>query len=332
MTSNETPAQARARRALLRAALAAPAALAGAGARSADEAFPSKQVRIVVSVGPGTGADLIARSLAENLAPLFGRPVIVDNRPGADGAVAMQALLAAPPDGHTIAIISSGSIILNPLTMQGLTYKLGDVRPLVGSARVTGLFTTGANSRFTSMKAALEAAAREPGRVTIGTYGGIYRMAAAGIERAAGVSLNHLSYKGLAPVTNDLVGGSLDLALVDAGTATPMVTGGRLRGLAVTSSQRLPGLPDVPTLREAEAPPLGIGIWVGTGIHRGTPEPLAVKLEQAVQKAMTADSWHALLRRLGSLEHWPVGLREFATVVAADTEYFKANLDLLGAR
>jgi tripartite-type tricarboxylate transporter receptor subunit TctC len=258
--------------------------------------------------------------------------VLVDNRPGAEGAVAMQALLAAPPDGHTLVIISAGSIILNPLTNPAIGYRLGDVRPLVGCAQVTGLFATGAASRLSSMRGALETAGREPGRITMGTYAGIYRMVAAGLERGAGVSLNHVPYKGLAPVTNDLAGGSLDLGLLDAGTAAPIVAAGKLRGLAVTSAQRLAALPDVPTLRELGLPPPGIGIWVGTGIHRATPEPLVERLEKAVQKALTAESWHALLRRLGSLEHWPVGTKEFASVVEADTTYFRANLHLLGPR
>ena len=108
-------------------------------------------------------------------------------------------------------------------------------------------------------------------------------MAVAGMAKAAGVNLNHVSYKGLAPVTTDLAGGSLDLGLVDAGTTAAMINAGRLRGLAVTSANRLPGLPDVPTLRELGLPPPGIAIWVGTGLHRATPEPLAARLEQALQ-------------------------------------------------
>jgi len=296
-----------------------------------DDVFPSRPMRFIVSVAPGTGADLIARTLAEQLSLQFGKPVVVDNRPGADGAVAMQALMAAAPDGHTLAVISAGSIVLNPMTIPGLSYKLGDIRPLAGCALVTGVFATGAASRFVSMKGAFEIAGREPGRVTIGTYAGIYRMAVAGMASAAGVSLNHISYKGLAPVTSDLAGGSLDLGLLDAGTTAALINAGRLRGLAVTSAQRLPGLPDVPTLRELGLPPPGITIWVGTGLHRATPEPLAAKLEQALQKAMTSPAWAALLAKLGSLERWPVGSREFTTVVEADTEYFRANLTLLNA-
>ena len=299
-------------------------------ARAQADGFPNRPLRMIVSIGPGGGADLMIRTLADQLSSQFGQPVIVENRPGGDGVVAAQALLGAPADGYTMSIVSTGITVINPILIPSLPFRTSDFQPLVGMGRLASVFAVPADSKATSFKALMDSARAAPGTVTMGTYGPVTKIPCQIIERKLGAKFNHVSYKGPSQMLADLTGGNIDAAFFDAGIVAPMVRTGKLKALVISSRERLPLLPDVPTLREAGITDFDPPIWNGVAVRAGTPEPVARKLEAALQQAMKSAAWKDLLARLGNVEPWPVGSAELARTFAVDGEFYRKELAAAG--
>jgi len=289
--------------------------------RAADDTFPSKPVRIVLPVGPG-GADVLMRLIAEQLSPVWKQPVVIDNRPGADGLIAMQALLQAPADGHTLLLIGPQPMVFNPLLRSDLPYKVGDVQPVVGVARGWPALIVGPGSRFHSFDEMLAAVRKEPGSVTIGTNGLSYRVGATYLGRLMGGQFKHVSYKTFPQIFTDLSNGVLDAAFVDASPVVPLAAGGKLKVLAAASRERLGPLPQVPTLRERGIA-FELAAWTALAVRSGTPDPIARKLETDLQAAIGSPPVRALVAKLGTLELTMAPGRTIASDMAADTARFR---------
>lgn len=263
----------------------------------------SNTLRLIVPLGPGSGADNTTRFFAPRLAAALGMPAVVENRPGADMLIAVQALLSAPADGQTILLISPSAVVINPVVMKDLPYdSQRDIRPLIALTRSDSLLATGAGSRFKTLADALEAAKAKPNSISIANYGHYYRLGAIQLQRRAGVEFTHVAYKGAAQSANDLIGGNVDLSLTDIGGSLPLIRAGKMRALATTGIKRSTDLPDVPTIAESGFPGYSQYVWIGFGVHAKTPEPVVRKLEAAMQAITASADYKAFAQANGNPE------------------------------
>lgn len=251
-----------------------------ASVRAQSSSYPSKPVRFIVGLGPGSGADIGTRFVAERFGKLTGQPATVENRPGGDGVVAVQSLLSAPADGHTIMYITPSPMVITPLLRPEVSYDaLRDIRPVAFISRSYGVFVTGANSRFKTLNDVISEARAKPGTVKMSNYGHHYRIGGLSLEKLTGAQFVHVAYKGAGQANNDVIAGDIDVAITDTGGALALIEAGKLRPLAVTSPGRHSLLPNVPGMKE-----LGLDwellVWVGFGVSAKTPEPVAKKIEE----------------------------------------------------
>ncbi|AEI76847.1 extra-cytoplasmic solute receptor family protein 129 [Cupriavidus necator N-1] len=253
---------------------------------SAADNFPSRPLRFIVPLTQGSGSDTVTRFVAELVGKDLGQPAVVENRPGADTIIAVQSLLNAPADGYSILMISPSAMVINPLVNDKLPYDPRDIRPLAAAIRASAVLVTGANSPYKSVADVLATARRKPHTVSLANYSYHYRLGGLQLQQMAGIDLNHIPYKGAAQVQTDLMGGAVDLALLDVGGALPLLRAGKLRPLAVTTRARHPELPDVPTVRESGVANYELSVWIGFGVSSKTPEPIAQKLEASLLKAL----------------------------------------------
>jgi len=300
-------------------------ALVGVGMARADD-FPARSLRLLVPSGAGSSGDVIMRVLAEQLAAQLKQPVIVETRPGADGLIAMQGLMSAPADGYTLLLIGPQPMVFNPLLRNDLPYKVSDLRPVVGVVRGWTVLTAGPNSRFASYDDLVAAARKQREDVTMGTDGLSFRVGATLLGRKIGAEFRHVPYKTFTQVLTDLTSGVLDVALVNAAATVPLVNAGKLRVLAAASKERLPQLPQVPTVRE-RGTDFDLSLWTALAVRAGTPEPVVRKLEAELLKALASKEFSALVAKLATLELSAGTAQAVAAEIAADIARYR---DIVG--
>lgn len=296
------------RRQLLAAAAAAGWPLAGPA--RAQAAFPQRPITLVVPFGPGGIADLTARAVGEAIARLLGQPVVVDNKPGAGGIVAAQAVARTAPDGHTLLLMSNANAV-----SVGLIRQLG-YDPVRDFAPVStlgffdlGLFSA-ANGRFTTLAELLAFARAQPGKLNIGSIsvGSTQHLAAKLFETQAGIEALVVPYKGSPALLTALRAGEIDLAFEILGPMLPQLKAGVVRALAVTGERRHPALPEVPTVVQAGVAAYQVASWNALAAPAGTPAAVVDTLNRAVREALASP---AVQQRLA-----PLGLRLAASTPA----------------
>ena len=311
---------------LLGAALATPLlAMALPQAQAADP-FPSRPVRFIVPLGPGSGSDTITRLVARLVTPeLDGQATLVDNKPGGDAVLAVQSLLAAPADGHSVLMLSPSSMVINPLINGSLPYDAQkDLRPLATMLRSAAVLVTGASSPYKSYPDVLAAAKKSPNGVSMASYSNHYRIGALMLQHGAGVQFNYIPYKTPGQAQTDLMGGQVDLALLDIGGALPLIASGKVRPLAVTGKERHPKLANVPTVRESGQPDFDLYVWIGLGVAAKTPERAVKTLEAALLKAMSQPEFKTYVTETAGAELYTVGSREMAEMIASESARYGA--------
>lgn len=298
----------------------------------AAEVFPHKTIKFIVGLTPGSGSDSSARFVATGLAPLLGQAVVVENRPGANGVIAVQAVLSAPPDGHTLYLASNSPLSVNPIVIKNLPYDPEhDLKPISGIFRGPSLFVVPSSSSYKTMSDLIAEGARARDAIDIGTYAQGYWLAAAMFANLAGIQFNNIPYKGAAQTLSDVVGGHVGLAFMDQSAVRSLLTEHKLRALAVASEKRHAKLPDVPTVKE-----LGIGdfthySWVGIYVHARTPDDVSAKLTAAVQKVLDTKEFAAFIDQQGfePMTLAPAAMRKFQL---EETQRYRAIAGLLGFR
>ncbi|MCD9121104.1 MULTISPECIES: tripartite tricarboxylate transporter substrate binding protein [Cupriavidus] len=283
------------------AACAAVFAAAAAPAHAAD--FPGKPVRLVVGFPPGGASDIVARLLQPHLQKDLGQPVVIENRPGANGNIANEVVARAEPDGYTLLLGNPGPLVLNPFL-----YKRVPIDPVKAFVPVTQLtespmvVVVPANSPFRSMGDLLARARQQPGKLSYGSAGNGSSMHVAGatLQVRLNTPLIHVPYKGSGPALNDLLAGQLDFMADSRSTTLPLIRDGRLRALAVTGGRRVADLPDVPTVAEAGVPNFDVTTWLGIVAPAGTPAPIVQRLHAAFAGALKQPSVQARLAELGT--------------------------------
>lgn len=285
---------------------AAGVALAFGGRAWAQPRFPTRPVTLIVPFGPGGIADITARAVGEAMARSLGQPVVVDNRPSAGSIVASQAVATARPDGHTLLLMSNGHAVSVGL-FRKLPYDTQkDFAPisLLGSFDL-GLFVA-AGARWHTLKELLAQARAQPGRLGVGTIaaGSTQHLAAKLFETVAGVDLLVVPYKGSPAVLAALRGGEIDLAVEFVGPMLAQVRAGVVQALAVSSAQRNPALPEVPTVQQAGVAGYDVASWNALAAPAGTPADVIERLNQAVREALVVapvrDKLAALGMRVGA--------------------------------
>ena len=280
------------RRRSLLAALAAFAGAVPAGRRASAAGgaeFPSRAVRVVVPYSVGVGPDVVVRSVAERLALQWGRPVIVDNKPGASGIVAFGEVRHTPPDGHTLFLADTATLVVNPLVHASLPYDpVRDLVPLTLLFRATFVLWVGAANRFHSIGELLDAARAAPGSVSYATLGNGHasHVAIETLARAAGVRMLHVPFKDAGAMLAAVAASEVDLTAIGANTVAGLVASGRLRSLAVAAKTRLASHPQIPTLGEAGAPPVEMHPWAALVAVAGTPAATVAQLQRDIVVAL----------------------------------------------
>ena len=260
-------------------------------------AFPSKTIRIIVPFNAGSGSDTGARVYADVLSRELGQPVVVENRPGGSGLIAIQTVKQAPPDGHTIMLASNSPMSVNPVVIKDLPYDpFKEFRPIIGLGRGAVAFAVKGDSPYRSIQDVVDAAKREKRPLTIGNYSAGYQLVATWLGSATGTEVNHVAYKGATQMLTDVAGGALDIAATDFGGAAPILKDGRIRVLAITNHSRHKDFPNIPTMKELGFKDFETYVWTSFFVRSETPGDIVEKLAAAMQRVIVSEpakAYHA---------------------------------------
>ena len=261
--------------------------LIAAAATSAQAAYPERPITLVVPYAPGGSADALARVLAVRVGTKLGATVIVDNRPGASGTIGAGFAAKAAPDGYTV-LYDATPYSINPHLFARMPYAANALQPLALVALAPNIVIVRAESPLKSIKDLADKAKAEPGKINFasGGSGTVQRLAAELLRQRLGLDMVHVGYKSGGPAITDVMGGQVDFMFSTIAASYPLVSSGKLRALAVSSPQRSPRLPEVPTLAETVVPGYEAYEWNGLFLPTGTPAPVAEKLHKAVVEAL----------------------------------------------
>jgi tripartite-type tricarboxylate transporter receptor subunit TctC len=285
--------QAMRRRHLLLAALVAPAVA------RANTWVPTRAVRLVLPFAPGGLTDILARAVAEQLQPRFGQPVVVENRAGAGGNLAAEAVARAVPDGHTLLVATQGIIAINKALYRRLSYDPDqDFAPIAMLAQQPNLMVVSPSALpgVRTVPDLIEAIRGAPGGLPYGSNGaGSFTHLSMELFRAvAGLNMTHVPYRGSAPLLTDMIAGTIPVAFDGLATSAPQVRGGALRALAVTSGARFRAMPEVPAIAET-LPGFDASPWYGVFAQTAAPEAVLISLEAAFRGVLESPAWAAVL-------------------------------------
>ena len=264
--------------------------------------YPSKPIRLIVPVPPGGGADFVARSYASRLSAAFGQQIVIDNRGGAAGIIAMEAAAKAAPDGYTLIQTNISTLSINPFVYRKLPYDaVRDFAPVAMTTLNPLVLVVHPSLPVRSVKELIAYAKSRPGELSYASLGSgsVQHLAGYVFSREAGIETIHVPYKGAAPATVDLLARQVQMAFSGVGTVAAHVNSGRLRALALTG-KRMEVFPDVPTLREAGGPDVRMGIWNGILAPAGTPAAIVRRLNAEIVKAARSSELLAMLATQGT--------------------------------
>lgn len=307
-------------------------ALSPALALAQAAAFPSKPMKILVPFTAGSGADSSSRFYGEQLAKLLNQTVTVENKPGGSGVIAVQAVRQLPADGHTILMGSNSPAVVNAITIKNLPYDpFKDLRPLYGLAISPVAFAVKADSPHKTIGDVVAAAKKENRPLQLGNYSAGYQLVAAWLGTASGLPVTHIPYKGGAQMLTDVIGGALEVGVIDFTGTIELLKGGKLRVLAITSPQRDPGFPAIPTMKESGFADFETSVWSAFFMRAETPDDVVEKLAAAIQKVMTSDAGKAYHASLPSqpMMMGPKALGEFQL---REYQRFKRVADTAGIK
>jgi len=252
----------------------------------ARAAFPDRPLRIVVPFTPGGGTDTVARQLARELTDELGQSVVVENRPGASTIIGTESVAKSAPDGYTM-LMSTFAHAVNPAIHKKLPYDTDQAfAPVAMIGKSPNVLVVSPKSQFKSVQDILVYAKAHPGKLTFGSYGnGTSAHLAGELFKSLGkVDILHVPYKGAGPGINDLIGGQIDMIFSTSASVSGHIKSGQLRALAVTTKDRSPAYPGVPTVAESGEPEYFVDSWYGVFVPQGTPKAVIDQLNAAIKK------------------------------------------------
>jgi len=304
------------------AALALVAALSGgpAGAQS----YPSKPVTLIVPLAAGTGMDTVARLYGEKLSAVLGRPVVVENRPGAALALGAAAIATAAPDGHTIGVLTSGPMAIGPALYKKITYNpQKDFVPISLYVKSPLVLVVNPALPIKSVPDLIQYAKASAKPLTYSTpgAGAFQHLSTEFMAQRSGLKFTHVPYKSTPQSVQDIAAGHVDFGFAEAGASLPLIRGGKLRALAVSSLTRLPTVPDVPPFAEAgKAPGFEAVSWHALFAPAATPRPVVERLHKEMTKIMSDPEMQKRAANVGLLPIDPPSLAETQKYIAAEQE------------
>jgi tripartite-type tricarboxylate transporter receptor subunit TctC len=284
----------------------------------AQTSYPDRPVRIIVGFTPGSATDITARIFAQKFSEAWGVAVTVENVPGAGGTVGLDRVAKAPPDGYTLAWAASGALTIGPSLQSKISYDpVRDLAPISQVLTMPSILAVNNDVPVKTFEELIALAKTQPGKLSYATPGAGTPQHVAGelLKSLAGVDIVHVPYRGA--VFTDVIGGRVTIAFQNAGAMLATVREGKLRGLAVTSLQRSPNMPELPTVAESGFPGFEATSWFALLAPTGTPAPILEKVRREALKVLAEPDMRARFAQLG-LD--PVGNSpaEFAAVIKAD--------------
>jgi len=300
---------------VLKAGVAMVLACAVVGPVAAQANWPNKPIRLIVPFPAGSFTDTVARVISERLTRQLGQPVVVENKAGANGLIGVGEVARSAPDGYTVMVTNSSSVTINPNLYKKSTYKVKDFAPVTLVLEAPFILVT--NPEWAQKHAVgtvpdlVRYAAQHPGKISYGSAGpgNIAHLSFAMLNNRAKISTTHVPYKSAAQAQLAVVSGELDTAF-DTWSALPQIKAGKLKPLAVSSTQRMTQLPDVPTVEEAGIKPFQSTFWIGLLAPAGTPQPIVQKLNAATRGVVDEEKAKAALSLQGDVVM--VGPEDFA--------------------
>ena len=289
----------------------------------AAQDYPSKPITFIVPFPPGGVTDPVARMVAQKMSESVKQSVVVENKPGASGILASEAVKRTPPDGYTVLMGFTGSHAVNPSLYAGkLPYDpLKDFQPVTPLIVTKHVLVVPAESPAKSVAELVELAKRKPGGLTYASQsvGAGGHLLGEMLKVQAGIPLAHVAYKGSAPALQDLLAGRIDLFFDAVVTSLPHIKAGKLRALAVADATRSSFLPDIPTMREAGYPGVEMDQWFGMFVPAGTPQPVVRKLHDELVKAVRNPEIEGKITSQG-LDVVTTSPEEFAAMIRRDSD------------
>ncbi|WP_398479102.1 Bug family tripartite tricarboxylate transporter substrate binding protein [Tardiphaga sp.] len=269
-------------------------------ARAAE--YPARAIKLVVPYAAGGPTDVLARLVADYLGRDLKQTTVVENKPGAQGAIAAEMVSRADPDGYTLFVTAASIMVLNPLLYKKLPYDpQKDLRMLTVVTDLPVVMEVHPSVPAKTVKEFVAYAKANPGKLNFGSAGtgGTIHLAGEMFKQIAGVEMTHVPYKGAGPALTDLLSGNIQVMFDTLSTALPPVKGGLLRPLGVSSKERSPDLPDVPTVIESGYPDYQVGVWFGLAGSSKLPDEVVTKVMASMDKALNDATFRASLEKIG---------------------------------
>ena len=285
-------------------------------------AYPSKSVRIIASQAPGGGIDAVCRIVAPKLSDALGQPVLVDNRPGANGSLAAELTAKSPPDGYTIMLGAMGNLGTNVLFFPKLGYEpLRDLAPITSAVSSGNVLVVHPSVPAHSVKELIDLARKRPNELAYGTSGtgGAGHLAGALFRRMTKTELLHVPYKGGGPAMVDLVAGQTQIGFASQPSAAGFIKDGKLRALAVSTARRSKLFPQLPTIAEAGVPGYESHAWYGFVAPAKTPDPVIARLNQELVRILQMPDIARVLLTQG-LETWTMTPEAFGAYIKSEAQ------------
>jgi tripartite-type tricarboxylate transporter receptor subunit TctC len=304
----------------------------GPTATTAFSAYPDRPIRFILSHPPGGSADAMARLMQPKLEKLLGQPLIIENRAGAGGVIAMDLIAKSKPDGYTIGLGATGALATSVALGEPISYNpLTDFAPIAG---VSGQpFILGAATSFPgkTVRDVIELEKRGTPKLTMGHGGAIMHLTAALFNRAAGLDISFVTYRGTGPVVTDLLGGHIPLGIIDVPAGQAAINAGQIKAIAISSAQRFPGMPDVPTFAESGLDGFEAMGWLGVVVAAGTPADVTATLNRAFTTVLNDPEVIARMRSFGSTS-MPTDQQAFGAFMANEIKKWSAVVEATGLK
>jgi len=285
------------------------------------QAYPSRPVRIIVGQAAGSGSDIVARLIGQSLSKRLGQQFIIENRPGAAGNIATEAVVRSPPDGYSLLLVNSANTI-NATLYEKLNFDfIRDIAPIRGIAGFSFILEVNPSVPAKTVPEFIAYAKANPGKINMASAGSgsPHHISGELFKMMAGIEMVHVPYRGSTPALTDLLAGQVQVMFDATASSLPHISTGKLRSLAVTTATRLELLPDVPTVGEF-VPDYEASAWIGFGAPRNTPAEIVDLLSKEITLAISDPAIKARIVGLGGVELSASSSAEFGRFIADDTD------------